>query len=257
MRQEMVTPDGREIVLRTPDAKAPHPHPYHKGKLVPFRNMNEILLHDGATLFECDLCGYSNVSAQSTASHMTSHGPDRRGTRYPRETLVAVARAVKTYGGPGARNAMVRAASQLNEQGVRTIKGREWSPNTVSGVFNAYCKDIKVRVPRRRQPDDEAQQPQSAQPTGQPVQQPQRARRDLEALEEAPWSSDSGIPVTPLEGATIETLTSELRHIAGLLGDLQRVTQRISLTLHTLQLEDPALVRKAQKWDDFIKMTRE
>lgn len=246
----MVTPDGREIIAREP-GRAPHPHPQHNGKLVAFNNLNKVLLAGGAELFECDVCGYTNVNPSSVTSHMTVHNPDRVGTRYPQSLLRAVAKAVAVARRGRGRDVMERAAADLNAQGLTMLSGSKWSGHNVSHVFNKYCKNIKVRVPQRREPAVD----------GVPLEEMKRRSRVVapEQLELAPWSSD-GVPVVLPNGPiTVGGLTSALESLHTALQEAAYQTRVVMAGLHRLEPNDPdpTLVAKAERWDQYVKMTKQ
>lgn len=257
----MMTLDGREIVARQP-AVAPHPHPRFKGELVPFRNLNTVILADETELFECDHCGYVNGNPSSVTSHMTVHNPDRVGTRYPPALLKAVAKAVAVAKRAGGRDVMTRAAADLNNQGLTMLKGQAWNNHNVSHVFNLYCKNIKVRVPQRKPPtvDGEPLPQEERRRRGTRVQftdeqLPQSERRRREQLEPAPWSSDNVPVVLPDGPITVGGLTSALQNLHSALQEAAYQTRVVMAGLHRLEPNDPdpTLVEKAKRWDEYVK----
>lgn len=150
------TGDGVEILAVQPGT-APHPHPRFKGKLVPFRWLEELLLADGTSRWRCvkpvnedgtgGPCGRDTFTAASSAvSHMNQHY--RTGKpRYAIETLKLVVRLVKlAERDHGERNKCVIAARELNRRQVQTLNGEPWNAAQVSHLYNDYKNTVRVRI---------------------------------------------------------------------------------------------------------------
>ena len=243
MRTAKTTPDGRAIADRTPNAKAPHPHPSQGGALVPTQGINEILLEDGTVLVECDDCGKTFDTARSAVAHRPSHNPSRHGPRYPERTLRLIAREVVIAGGSGRRGTMETVAVVLNERGVKTIKGGTWNGPMVGGVYHRYCKDLRVRIPTRREVDA----PEA--PEDGPVSLAER----VAAMPELPAGDGTDLAQVAvlIDNAAQGLATIGAQLIRGA-EDLASVAKTIAELAG--RQADPEIVAKAQKWDQFKEM---
>lgn len=136
--------NGVDIIEREPGL-APHPHPSHEGKLVPFEGLEHILLADGTETEMCNRCGFTHDNPQSVVAHMASHG-NRPKSLYDDETLKALIRAVVRAKRAGIRGHCERAAAELNAAGLRTTRGEEFNGSLVSHLYQDHHK----RFPRLR-----------------------------------------------------------------------------------------------------------
>jgi hypothetical protein len=229
MRTAKTTPDGRAIADRKPNAKVPHPHPRHNGELVETQGVNEIMLEDGTVLTECDECGKAFENPRSAVAHMPSHNPDRRGPRYPDRTLRLIARQVAMAGGSSKQGALSAVAVFLNEQGVKMVKGGDWTAGAVGHVYHKYCKDLRVRIPRSVGVVVPGE-------TAVPVLDP-----DLATLAKLVGDTAEGLGAI---GAQLVEGAESLATVARTLADM--ATKR--------QDADPELAEKARKWDQFRAM---
>lgn len=245
MRTAKATPDGRPIVDRTPNAKVPHPHPRHQGELVATQGVNEIMLEDGTVLTECDECGKPFENPRSAVAHMTAHNPSRYGPRYPDRTLRLIARSVAIAGGAGKRGVFQEVAALLNEQGVTMLKGGKWSPNTLSHVYNLYCKEIRVRIPSRRDVGAAEEPTNGGQPAG-------LADR-VAALTALPAGSEEDLAQVSI---LISSAARDLGEIGAQLVQGAKDLGAVAVTLAKLAAEqvDPEVAEKARKWDQFRQM---
>lgn len=154
------TSDGVEIVA-VQQGTAPHPHPSHNRKLVPFNYLEELLLVDDTTRYRCvkpvdgangsgPVCGRDTfTSATSAVAHMNSHGRRER-SYYPLETLKLLVRLVRiAERDHGERGKCVIVADELNRREVPTYKGDPWNAEQVSHLYNDHKDKIRVRVDGR------------------------------------------------------------------------------------------------------------
>lgn len=151
MRANTKTPDGIEIIAREP-ALGPHPHPKHKGRMVPFNGVSKVLLVDGTEGYECDFCGDIQPSARQVVSHRSG-----KHTKSPkRSTDVEVVKTVlrilaheraKAHA-EGRKEFNQAAADELNKRGLTTYHGLEFTAQTVNSLHQRYKAVYKIRVPR-------------------------------------------------------------------------------------------------------------
>jgi hypothetical protein len=147
--------DGRDIIAREHNTEAPHPNPMKNGELVPFHNVNKLLVldpndpdsPDGVTLFECDPCGKVWPTARQVVSHMAGAHVDR-GPEYKEDVIKTVLRVVAQHRASGARNFQTRAADELNHRGIPTARGGPWSPGMMHMMVKTYGAQYPVRIRR-------------------------------------------------------------------------------------------------------------
>lgn len=139
-------PDGLTVVARQ-QASGPHPHPSQGGKIVPFAGISELLLSNDTTVFGCDRCGKTMPRFRSLNAHLVSHS-DRRhlGAALDDKSLRAIAVAVRRHG--TARGRYELAAIELNEKGIKPIRGDKWLASTVSSYYRRHCLALRVRINR-------------------------------------------------------------------------------------------------------------
>lgn len=148
--------DGREIIAREYNTEAPHPNPSQNGKLVPFHNVNKLLVldptdadnPDGITLYECDGCGKNYPTVKSVVSHMTAHAD--RGPEYPEDVIKTVLQLAVNMRATAGRAWGKLTADELNRRQVPTARGGRWSAGVVGHIFRAYLKTYPTRPTRRR-----------------------------------------------------------------------------------------------------------
>jgi hypothetical protein len=151
MRSNNSVADGRLVVDRN-QAEGPHPHPSHKGAIVPYKTVNQVLLEDGDVVYECDFpgaedCTYIADNVKSVASHQHMHGEDAGEPLYPVETLKAIIRAAKIAQRDGGhRRYAERAAEALAAQGVKRRDGQPFNASDVSRLNREYRDRYPVRI---------------------------------------------------------------------------------------------------------------
>jgi hypothetical protein len=240
MRTAKTTPDGRVIADRTPNAKVPHPNPSQNGRLVPTQGVNEILLEDGTVLTECDDCGRAFENPRSAVAHRPSHNPDRLGPRYPEKTLRLIAREVAIAGGAAKRGVLASVAESLNERQIKMVKGGDWSAGTLGHVYHRYCKQLRIRIPSRREVEA-------------PVQPAGPLAERLAALPELPSGGDVDLAQVAL------LITNASQGLAAVGAQLVQGAKDLASVAETLvdlagRQVDPEIVEKARKWDQFKEM---
>lgn len=225
MRDNKTTPDGREIVAREP---ASGPHPRFPEKIVPYRTINQLLLTDESTVYECDRCGKVHANFRSILSHQPSHG-ERPPSLYDEKTLRAIAVAVRRNWTD--KRKFHLAADELNEKKVPTARAEGWNGNMIRQLFNHHCQDIRVHI-RRSKPDPT--EPVSAPPVNTPV---------------PPDLAASPVAVIPPDIATIQLGLADL---ASKLEALTAYAWRLREAVGKLQTTDPELVDKAARYDQMF-----
>lgn len=139
------TIDGRTVIARQP-ALTPHPHPSQNRRLVPTTGVDELLLEDGSTTYECVECGKMFYAAISARAHMTSHNPAKTNPAYPWDTLALVVHYVEERRAEhGVRNSCVEVAARLTTEGVPAGRSGTWSANIVSHVYVRWSGHPEVR----------------------------------------------------------------------------------------------------------------
>lgn len=255
------TPDGREIIER--QHNAPWAHPRWRDQQVPTTGLNLLLLADETETYECDSCGYVNVDGNAVRGHMSTHNGDAKtAPDYPVETLRRFIRVCNDIINTGGRRGYAtRAASALNDMGLRTINGQPWNQGQVSRLYMRWHDDPRVKIRRSRTSSPTtttSTSPASAsEPTRMTTTRVTRAMhaatRALDDVMQTTATVTSGIissaantPLGPCIAqvmTTIEQLRTDVRHLA----DTVRVYETGEM-VSSSELAD--LREKAQRWDD-------
>lgn len=108
--------------------------------LRPIKNVEEVLLEDGSTVFGCADCDFLGKAVMNVVRHRNKHSTKGIGTtRYPMETIakVVAARAEAIREG-GLRGWTERAAFILNRDKVPTLNGQAWLAANVFQLAHKY-----------------------------------------------------------------------------------------------------------------------
>src|SRR5689334_3565725 len=128
--------DGKEIISREP-AMIPHPHPKFEGKLVETSGVEHILLEDGTETYMCVECGYVSENGRAIPAHMAGkHSKTRGPSMYSDDELRTVIREVLRARAGHYKNFCEEAARVLNEKGLPTKHGSQWTSAAVSHLYN-------------------------------------------------------------------------------------------------------------------------
>lgn len=148
------TSDGIEIIA-VERAHGPHPNPVHRGLIVPYSFVDELLLADGTTRYRCtkptedgSICNRDTfTSVRSAVGHMPAHNPGKHDPDYPESTLRLLIRLVKTEEMQGKHSGKLeRVAAELNRRGVPTLSGNPWLATNVGALYHDHKGRYRVRV---------------------------------------------------------------------------------------------------------------
>lgn len=146
--------DGFPVITTEP-ATAPHPRWREDATKVYIpKGVVKALLDDGTPdgreMHLCTDCDFHAPEVVSVLSHRGSTH-DRSTPARPRldeRTMKTILRTVETEKLAGIANHMVRAAEALNQRGLRTAQGKQWTPSILSSYYADHKGDHKIRVPR-------------------------------------------------------------------------------------------------------------
>lgn len=207
---------GIEVIARE-IATGPHPrwgmqHPntYHY--------ITRLLLADETERYECNHCHLVDPSVDSIKAHLSAHSTKIPQPLTPvptiRTVLKEVAKARRLY---GAGRYATPAAEALNKLGLQPAHGAEWTPQSVSSLYNRYKDEYPVRQP-----------PPVAAPKPPVPRQPER----LEKVAGTGEPVDRALSALSAAAAAIQVAQELLRQVEP-----------------TVYLADPELVEKAKKYD--------
>lgn len=213
-------------VIARQQAQLPHPHPGQGGRLVPTRGVTQVLLDNGHTFGECDVCGVTKESLKSVVAHLTSHNANKNTPVYDPEVLRRVMRVAAEERAVSHRGYGDRAAARLNQSDVKTTTGRPWTAAGVGGLWLRYHEQYgptRVRRTRTVAPTSPAA----------PTMKGASKKHPLNVFQ------DLGTKLDELDVGVAETTRrlSELRDLAA------------ALAAH---VTDPAIVEKARKYDELV-----
>lgn len=145
--------DGLEIVARE-IATGPHPRWGMKHPAV-WHYITKLLLEDESEQYACNHCGLTDPNLLSIRNHLSAHSDRPTRPLTPEATVRAVLRevakarrihGVARYAGP--------AAAALNKAGVRPAHNNEWTPQSVSSLYNRWGGVYKMasREPKPQPP---------------------------------------------------------------------------------------------------------
>jgi hypothetical protein len=233
MKTTKMTPDGREIIARE-RAVGPHPHPQYGGKLVPYRNVTKLLLADETELFECEHPNYEYVApnVKSVTSHMFAHYVGKRRPAYSDETLRTLIRAVCRH--LDRHNRYELAASDLNDRGVRTLRGGLWTGSQVSVLYRKHTE----RFPNLR------------------------TRYESRASRTTPSASNGAVPELADEnahelGRRVLAVATSLETVVSTLVTLTTELVTLAQLVQSTAGADGVVTEKAQKWDRLVAVQTE
>lgn len=247
-RTETQTPDGRVIIAREHGVLLPHPHPTQGGRLVPTRGVNNILVADSADaengdeLYECDMCGKVDVNPLSIRGHMSSHNAATKKPDYDPAVLRTVIETVTKYREARVRGYAERTATELNDLGMMTSRGKAWTATAVSGVYNHWKDhpDFRRRRTVTRKPRTPATPPAAiATPVS---KQPQR---EVSPRRKVTVSADAS---TQLLHDQLCTAARQIEHLAGVVTGLAHAVAQ----LPTVDTVSDELRAKAAKYDQLL-----
>ena len=231
MRSNNSVGDGRLVVDRN-QAEGPHPHPAHKGEIVPFKTVNQVLLEDGDVVYECDFpnyeeCNYINESIHSVVAHQSSHNDQHGEPNYPVQTIKAVIRAAKIAQRDGTKRGYAeRAAVALNAQGHKRHDGKQFTAGDVSRLFRVYVDRYPVRILSRP-------------PVPRDTEERVTERRAITG------KSDVETRFSAIAGG-IEAMAHGLNTLAK---EVRKLEADVAAR-HERSLVDPTLADKAKRWDE-------
>lgn len=123
--------EGREVITRecayTETAfgkKLPKPSPV--------TGVNECLLSDGATVFECAEGDYVNADIQRVIRHRGKHTESAR--KYPADVVAKVMAYREQERAEGIRGSSERVATRLNKEKVKRPDGQKWLAHNVDSL---------------------------------------------------------------------------------------------------------------------------
>lgn len=127
--------EGREVITREPaylttafGKKLPKP------RLV--SGVNECLLSDGATVFECEGSDFVHEDVQRVIRHRSKHAPSAR--KYPAETVAKVLKYRELERAKSIRGWSERVAIRLNKDKVPRPDGGQWLAHNVHSVASNH-----------------------------------------------------------------------------------------------------------------------
>lgn len=173
--------DGKLIIAREP-ATGPHPRTRIEGS--PYKGVEKVLLDDETEAIICSECGWVGESTTSVSSHRAMSHVRTNFQRYPEATLRALIREVNRARKSGIQGFAGAAAEVLNQQGVKTATGQDWTASVVSHVYNQYKDRYRVRVGKPVVAANNGHGPTAAEPVD-PVQLLQSIDVSLKAMSAA------------------------------------------------------------------------
>jgi len=144
--------NGQEILAIE---QATGPHPRWTDRVVPYAGVSKALLADGTEVWLCDgdgktPCSHVGDSTRSVVAHRngTHNRTMPRHSVYPEATIRRLVIEIEKAKRAKMRGYADAAAKALNEAGIPTVHGGPWTPSGVSGLYNAWGKAVRVRLPR-------------------------------------------------------------------------------------------------------------
>lgn len=129
------TPDGRVIVARQP-AYITEAFGKPVANPKPAKGINQLLLEDESTIFECAEGDYVNADVQFVVRHRTKHSENKR--RYPPDVLAKVMQYWYAERQVSVRGVNERTAIRLNADKVPTPTGMQWFASTVASLTSTH-----------------------------------------------------------------------------------------------------------------------
>lgn len=242
-RTETRMPDGTPIIERQHNVEHRHPHPSQNGRLVATRGLNLVLTETGETFHECDECGWIAEKAGSVVAHMTGHNPSKSEPDHDLPVLKTVCKIVAKYKRARVRGYCEKAATELNDLGVKNMSGKPWTASQVSYLWKRWGSDPLVKPARtsRAVPLEGGGQVVAA---AEVETHPTRAQAARAASRRRGSSDPHGDLLT-----VIEMLSEAGR-------TLQRVTTALAKGVTVSDSELDELRQKAARFDEISQMTR-
>lgn len=221
-------------VIAIEQALAPHPHPSHNGKMVPFRGVYKVLLGDGTETYLCAgteqaPCDKTDSNPKAIASHRAGMHPKspRAKSLYPDAVLRRVLTEAVKARRAGVRGHLQRAAEAMNASQFRPLNGDTWTDGMIHSIVSNHGGRFKIRVPAER-----------------PATPTQRAAARVRAAASAGAVLNG--QVTVLEETDVEVL----RQFVVILPRLGQALTRVADFIEAGTIASPDLVDKARRYDE-------
>jgi hypothetical protein len=241
MKDKIVIDGESHDVIARQSAVLPHPHPRYEGKLVPFKTVNEVLLDDDSKVFECVFpdveCDYVARNGKSVAAHQTAHNGKDFTPLYDEMTIRFLLRTAKVeIRDHGKRGYALRTAQALNDRGMLQLNGEIFTAETVSRLFTHWVDKIQVRVP-----------------TGAELARSRgRADRTKPDITTTSSAEDVQLRIARLTHRVVQLQETVNGELTKTVQELQEAWDRAGRV--AAPEVDPAIMEKAQKWDEFQKL---
>lgn len=105
-------------------------------------------------MYACKHGDFVSLQARAVSGHANHHFRPRgayfTGSRYDVETIKMILRLVKEIKQTNTRGFLAAAAIELNERGMKTVSGNEWTAGSVGNIWQTFRSKYRVHVPRKR-----------------------------------------------------------------------------------------------------------
>lgn len=111
----------------------------------PAKGINQLLLDDGTTVFECAEADYTSEEIERVVRHRSKHTTGK--SKYAPEVIAQVMECWWAERANGIRGVNERTAIKLNAQRIKTVSGGKWYASTVAALAQGHKADYPAPDP--------------------------------------------------------------------------------------------------------------